>query len=166
APTSLSLDDQLADLLGDNGGLTLWTEISPNSTVDMYVWPLVELDLDQQAQIYVEAAKQRMAEGQVAGFLAPETSVAGASTVSPSAGTETAVEAAEALLMETLEAAVEEELAEEDMDNEDNVPSTPKRSKAVGKSNLMPTVGKRVSKSTTLSKHCMQKAEKVVPQYE
>ncbi|KAG6873573.1 hypothetical protein C0992_008560 [Termitomyces sp. T32_za158] len=60
-PAPPSLEDQLADLLGnegeslsleaESGGLTLWTELSPDSKVNVYVRPLVKLDLDWQAAI-------------------------------------------------------------------------------------------------------------------
>ncbi|KAG6887202.1 hypothetical protein C0992_000117 [Termitomyces sp. T32_za158] len=63
APAPPSLEDQLANLLEDkSGGLTLWTELSPNSKVDMYVKPLVELELDQQAYCWAEAARQWLVE--------------------------------------------------------------------------------------------------------
>ncbi|KAG6896335.1 hypothetical protein C0992_008923 [Termitomyces sp. T32_za158] len=159
-----------------------------NFKVAAYMEPLVQMDLVHQEHMWAEAAKQRlvqllaeqeqafpweqaafmgtkMAEGQMAGFLAPEMSMAGVSTSGPSTDTKAVVEAVEAPPVELLEVAGEEVLAEEDADNEDNTPVTFKRSKAIGSSDPMPMASKRVSKLTTPSKCCLQKAEKVVPQY-
>ncbi|KAG6881927.1 hypothetical protein C0992_013112, partial [Termitomyces sp. T32_za158] len=68
APAPPSLEDQLADLLGNegesleaaSGGLTV--SEPPPAKVDVYVCPLVELDLDRQAAIWAEAAEQRSIE--------------------------------------------------------------------------------------------------------
>ncbi|KAG6875275.1 hypothetical protein C0992_004500 [Termitomyces sp. T32_za158] len=167
APTSPLLEDQLANLLEDeSGGLTLdwqvcrWAEAAEQQSVEL----LVE---EEQALLQERAAlmASTVAAGQVAGFLPPETLAAGISTSGPSADTAAMVEVVEVPPVETLAVAAEEESAEEDADDED-VPSTPKRSKAIGRHNQAPMVGKRVSKSTTPSKRQSQKLEKVVPQYE
>ncbi|KAG6894504.1 hypothetical protein C0992_005849, partial [Termitomyces sp. T32_za158] len=110
APAPPLLEDQLADLLEDKSG-GLMVSKPPPIKVDIYVKPLVELELDWQVRHWAEAAKQQLvellieeeqallqeqaalmaakaAEGQAAGFLAPKMSVAGA-------GMETAVEVVE-----------------------------------------------------------------------
>ncbi|KAG6894476.1 hypothetical protein C0992_005966, partial [Termitomyces sp. T32_za158] len=195
APTPPLLEDQLANLLGNEGkslaleaasrGLTLWTELSPDSKVDVYVRPLVELDLDQQAAIWAEAAEQqsveltaeqeeilmreraaliaqRTAEGRAAGILPPASEpVAGPSGVN----------APEPVAVETVKSAAVAEgsdykggssgHSDEEEDDED-IPQTPKRSKTVGSGGPLPTVEKRATKSVTPSK---RRADKIIPSY-
>ncbi|KAG6884450.1 hypothetical protein C0992_006303 [Termitomyces sp. T32_za158] len=200
APILPLLEDQLTTLLEDEiGGLTLWTELSLDSKVDVYVKPLMEIELDRQACWCAEAAKQQSAEllleeeqallrkwaalmastmaaGQAAGFLALETSVAGMSIGSPIMGLVAtrammAVAGGAEVVSEpsvlTVEAVVAGEgesadKSDDQADNEDKAPVTPKRAPTAGGSGPSPAVMQRASKSTTPSR---RHSQKVVPQY-
>ncbi|KAG6875324.1 hypothetical protein C0992_004306 [Termitomyces sp. T32_za158] len=197
APAPPSLEDQLADLLGnegeslaleaESGGLTLWTELSPDSKVDDYVRPLVKLDLDWQAAIWAEAAEQWLvelmaeqeevlmreqaalitqltAEGRVAGILPPAPEpVAGPSGVNApepmAAETVKLTAVAEGSDYEGGSSGHSDENKEED---DEEIPQTPKRSKTVGSGGPLPTVEKRATKLVTPSK-C--RANKIIPSY-
>ncbi|KAG6894643.1 hypothetical protein C0992_005268 [Termitomyces sp. T32_za158] len=154
APTPLLLDVQLANLLADDRGLTvtLWTKLSADSKVGVYMEPLAEMDLDQQAKLLAEAAAQ-----EAAAVLAEQTkTLLWDGTVV--AGEELAT--AQAVEVE------DEESCKGDKNNKYNEEETlkaPKKPKAIGSSNPMPMVGKRVSKLATLSKCQSNKANKVIP---
>ncbi|KAG6874885.1 hypothetical protein C0992_006087 [Termitomyces sp. T32_za158] len=192
APAPLSIDEQLASLLADDGPFTLWAELSPNSKVAAYIEPLVQMDLVHQERQWAEAAAQsaaimlaeweaelleerqvalvelsakHMADARAAGFL--EEVEVGAASGGNAVETE---EAAAGLAVAGVEAAAaepaDESKAPEDednADNEDEVPVMPKRVLTTGSSGRSPAVIKRASKSTTPSK-C--RTQKVVPQYE
>ncbi|KAG6882928.1 hypothetical protein C0992_010265, partial [Termitomyces sp. T32_za158] len=197
APAPPLLEDQLADLLGnegkslaleaESGGLTLWTELSPDSKVDVYVWPLVELDLDWQAAIWAEAAEQRSvelmaeqeeilmreravliaqrtAEGRAAGILPPAPEpVAGPSGVN--APEPVAAEAVKSTAVAEGSDYKGGSSGHSDKDKEEDdeeIPQTPKRSKTVGSGGPLPTVEKRATKLVTPSK-C--RANKIIPSY-
>ncbi|KAG6876395.1 hypothetical protein C0992_013108, partial [Termitomyces sp. T32_za158] len=191
SPAPLTIAEQLASLLADDGPFSLWTELSPNSKVAAYVEPLVQMDLAHQERQWAEAAAQsaaimlaeweaelleerkvalaefsakRTADAWVAGFL--EVVEVGAA----SGGNAVEMgEAAAGLAVAGVEAAAAEPADEseapenDDADNEDNVPATPKRLPTTGGSGRLPAVIKRASKSTTPSK---RRTQKVVPQYE
>ncbi|KAG6871576.1 hypothetical protein C0992_010686 [Termitomyces sp. T32_za158] len=194
APAPPSLEDQLADLLGNegesleaaSGGLTLWTELSPDSKVDVYVRPLVELDLDWQAAIWAEAAEQRSVELTVeqeeillrerAALIAQHTAKGRAAGILPPASEPVAgpsgVNAPEPVAAEPAKSAAVAEgsdyeggssnHSDEEEDNEEIIPQTPKRSKTVGSGSPLPTVEKRATKSVTPSK---RRADKIIPSY-
>ncbi|KAG6887266.1 hypothetical protein C0992_013085 [Termitomyces sp. T32_za158] len=141
--------------------MQLWTELSPNSKVAAYVEPLVQMDLARQERKWVEAAAQSaaimlaereaelleeqrvvlvdllakcMADAQAAGFL--EAVEVGAATGGDAVGTE---EAAEGSAMQAVEAAAAEPADEseapednDNADNEDKVPVTPKKVPTAG----------------------------------
>ncbi|KAG6869797.1 hypothetical protein C0992_001948, partial [Termitomyces sp. T32_za158] len=165
----------------------LWAELFPNSKVAAYVEPLVQMDLARQERQWAEAAAQsaaimsaereaelleerrvalaalsakRTAEAQAAGFL--EVGEAGAATGGEAVETG---KAAAGSAVATAEPAEESKAPESDdgADDEDKVPTTPKRVLTAGGSGRSPAVIKRASKSTTPSKRRTQKA---VPQYE
>ncbi|KAG6883253.1 hypothetical protein C0992_009312 [Termitomyces sp. T32_za158] len=197
APAPPLLEDQLADLLGnegkslaleaESGGLTLWTELSPDSKVDVYVRPLVELDLNRQAAIWAEAAEQRSveltaeqeeilmweqaalitqrtAEGRAAGILPP----APEPVVGPSRVNAPKPVAAEAVKLTAVAEGSNYKggsSGHSDKDKEEDdkeIPQTPKRSKTVGSGSPSPTVEKRATKLVTPSK---RHADKVIPSY-
>ncbi|KAG6884493.1 hypothetical protein C0992_006241 [Termitomyces sp. T32_za158] len=58
SPTPLTIAEQLASLLVDDGPFSLWTELSPDSKVAAYVKPLVQIDLAHQERKWAEAAAQ------------------------------------------------------------------------------------------------------------
>ncbi|KAG6872441.1 hypothetical protein C0992_009611, partial [Termitomyces sp. T32_za158] len=192
APAPPSIEEQLASLLADDGPFTLWAELSPDSKVAAYVEPLVQMDLARQEHQWAEVATQsaaimsaereaelleeryvalaalsakRTAEAQAAGFL--EVGEAGAASGSKAVetGKAAAGSAVAAVKAATAEPAEESEAPETDngADNEDEVPTTPKRVPTAGGSGCLLAVIKRASKSTTSSKRRTQKA---VPQYE
>ncbi|KAG6881530.1 hypothetical protein C0992_000887, partial [Termitomyces sp. T32_za158] len=163
----------------------LWAELSPDSKVAAYVEPLVQMDLARQERQWAEAAAQsaaimsaereaelmeerrvalaalsakRTAEAQAAGFLEKGEAVA----ASGGEAVETGEAAAGSV---TAEPAEESEAPENDdeADDEDEVPVTPKRVPTAGGSGRLPAVIKRASKSTTPSK---RRTQKTAPQYE
>ncbi|KAG6894174.1 hypothetical protein C0992_007226 [Termitomyces sp. T32_za158] len=141
-------------MLEDESGGLMVSEL-PHVKVDIYVKPLVEIKLDQQEQATLLVST--MAAGQVAGFLAPETSAVGAAAAGTLAGMAEAVSgpAVQAPAVGELESGLDDEA-----DNEDEAPVTPKRAPTAGSSGQSPAVVKMASKSTTPSK---RRLEKVVP---
>ncbi|KAG6870953.1 hypothetical protein C0992_012039, partial [Termitomyces sp. T32_za158] len=147
APAPPSLEDQLANLLGNEGESLeaasggLMVSKPPPAKVDVYVWPLVELDLDRQAAIWAEAAEQRSVELTVEqeeilmrdGVNAPEP--VAAETVKSAAVAEGS----------DYEGGSSNHSDEEE-DDEEIIPQTPKRSKTVGSGGPSPTVEKRATK--------------------
>ncbi|KAG6873583.1 hypothetical protein C0992_008542 [Termitomyces sp. T32_za158] len=197
APALPLLEDQLANLLGNEGkslaleaesrGLTLWTELSPDSKVDVYVRPLVELDLDRQAAIWAEAAEQwsveltveqeevlmqeraaliaqRTAEGRVAGILPPAPEpVAGPSGVNaPKPVAAKTVKSTAVAEGSDYEGGSSGHSNKDEEEDDKEIPQTPKRSKTIGSSSPSPTVEKRATKLVTPSK---RRADKVIPSY-
>ncbi|KAG6894131.1 hypothetical protein C0992_007408 [Termitomyces sp. T32_za158] len=197
APVPPSLEDQLANLLGneDEGlsleaesrGLTLWTELSPDSKVNVYIWPLVKLDLDWQAAIWAEAAEQQLveltveqeevlmweratlivqctAEGRAAGILPPASEpVAGPSGVNaPKQVTAETVKLTAAAEGSDYEGGSSSDSNEDEDKGDEELPQTPKRSKTVGSGSPSPAVGKRATKLVMPSK---RRADKIIPSY-
>ncbi|KAG6893090.1 hypothetical protein C0992_011293, partial [Termitomyces sp. T32_za158] len=163
------------------------TELSPDSKVAAYIKPLVQMDLAHQERQWAEAAAQSAAimlaeweaelleeqrvalavflakgtaDAQVAGFLeAVEVGAASGGNAVETGETVAEVEVAAAEPADESEAPEDEDNA----DNEDEVPVTPKRVPNAGGSSCLPAVIKRASKSTTPFK---RRTQKVVPQYE
>ncbi|KAG6883907.1 hypothetical protein C0992_007476 [Termitomyces sp. T32_za158] len=186
ASIPLSIDKHLASLLADDGPFSLWTELSPDSKVAAYVEPLVQMDLACQDCKWAEAAAQsaaimsaeqeaellaeqrvaladlsakRMADAWAAGFL--EVVGVGAEAGGDAVGMGMA---AEGLAVPVVEAAAAEPAEEskapendDDMGDEAEAPSMPKKVPTIGGSGRPPAVIKRASKSTTPSKRCSQK---------
>ncbi|KAG6875780.1 hypothetical protein C0992_002381, partial [Termitomyces sp. T32_za158] len=160
------LEDQLADLLGNKGeSLLLEAESgglmvseSPFAKVNVYIWPLVKLDLDWQAAIWAEAAEQRSVE-----LTVEQEEVL----------MQDGVNASELVAAETVKSTMVAEGSDyeggssgnsnkdEEEDNEE-IPQTSKRSKTVGSGILLPAVEKRATKLVTPSKRC---ADKIIPSY-
>ncbi|KAG6892972.1 hypothetical protein C0992_011698, partial [Termitomyces sp. T32_za158] len=164
----------------------LWTELSPDSKVDVYVRPLVELDLDWQAAIWAEAAEQRSVEltaeqeeilmRERAALIAQRTAEGRAAGILPPASEPVAgpsgVNAPEPVAAETVKSAAVAEgsdyeggssdHSDKEEDDEEIIPQTPKRSKTVGSGGPSPTVEKRATKSVTPSK---RRADKIIPSY-
>ncbi|KAG6893814.1 hypothetical protein C0992_008539 [Termitomyces sp. T32_za158] len=193
APAPPSLEDQLANLLGnedegllweaESGGLTV-SEPSPTK-VDVYVQPLVELDLNWQAAIWAEAAEQRSVELTVeqeeilmreqATLIAQRTAKGRAAGILPPAPEPVAgpsgVNAHEQVAAEMVKLSVAAKGSDyeggsssnsnKDEDDEE-LPQTPKRSKTVGSGGPLPAVEKRATKLVTPSK-C--RANKIIPSY-
>ncbi|KAG6895280.1 hypothetical protein C0992_002197 [Termitomyces sp. T32_za158] len=170
SPAPLTIAEQLASLLADDGPFLLWTELSPDSKVAAYVKPLVQIDLVRQEPKWVEAAAQSAAVmlAEREAELLEERRVALAELLAKCMANAQAagfLEAVEVDAAAAAEPADESEAPEDDdnADDEDEVLVTPKRVPTAGGSGRLPAVIKRASKSTTPSKRRIQK---VVPQYE
>ncbi|KAG6895131.1 hypothetical protein C0992_003029 [Termitomyces sp. T32_za158] len=148
-----------------------WVEAAAQSAAIMLAEQEAEL-LEEWRVALAELLAKCMANVQAAGFL--EVVEVGAITGGEVVGMEEAAAggpaAAEGLAVPMVEVAAAEpadefEAPEEDdeAEDEDKVPVTPKRVLTAGSSGQLPVVIKRASKSTTPSK---QRAQKVVPQYE
>ncbi|KAG6886021.1 hypothetical protein C0992_004728, partial [Termitomyces sp. T32_za158] len=147
-----------------------WAEAAAQSAAIMLAEWEAEL-LEEQRVALVELSAKHMADAQAAGFLevvevgavtGGEAVGMGEATISGPAAEGSAVPTAEAAAAEPADESEAPE-DDDDADDEDEVPVTPKGVPTAGGSGHSPAVIKRASKSTTPSKRCTQK---VVPQYE